>query len=489
MRSEYSYGQFNKNFIRHNVLSYAIELLTSKREESACVHRSYVRKLYDFFTLNEDESSDKKQALKIDLEHIKSWENLHDANIGIKKPQDLTICYLCGPEPQNDFKELISLGVLPQNIWAFEIDRATYQKAIDSFGKNQIPQPHILKQKIETFFSNTPKKFDIIYVDACGSVPSEQHALRCITHACFYHRLESPGVIISNFAKPDNKEAYLPVIRDYLFSKSLAGGNCTFDNWESEKEKFFLNSDNFEKEYGDFISYLLRDIPGIIVPLQRLWKNQYIEQILDKSVVEKCNVTKEFFDSINYHSCGKNFLLNEISNCSDEMKKQLKKELNNYPEFINALKMVLLLRLKSESILKDDIKTIYSAFEKAKPYQFLDKHHSHLLFDVINNQLAYPMHCNTKMCKRYRYTAKSVEMFTDVTVYDECRYIYDWLPSIHQLKSIYSNESWQYIFRFALDGLVKSRKNYNNEFFFQGSVVSDKEEGFGTHKLQDRILL
>ena len=52
--------------------------------------------------------------------------------------------------------------------------------------------------------------------------------------------------------------------------------------------------------------------------------------------------------------------------------------------------------------LKDDIKTIYSAFEKAKPYQFLDKHHSHLLFDVINNQLAYPMHCNTKMCKRYK---------------------------------------------------------------------------------------
>lgn len=58
-------------------------------------------------------------------------------------------------------------------------------------------------------------------------------------------------------------------------------------------------------------------------------------------------------------------------------------------------------------------------------------------------------------------------MYTDVTIYDECRYIYEWLPGLHQIESSFENISWQYVFRFALDGLVKMRQNYNNEFFFR----------------------
>lgn len=63
--------------------------------------------------------------------------------------------------------------------------------------------------------------------------------------------------------------------------------------------------------------------------------------------------------------------------------------------------------------------------------------------------------------------AKSTSMYMDITIYDECRYIYEWLPALHQIVSAFENSSWQYVFRFALDGLVKSRKRYNNEFFFR----------------------
>lgn len=58
-------------------------------------------------------------------------------------------------------------------------------------------------------------------------------------------------------------------------------------------------------------------------------------------------------------------------------------------------------------------------------------------------------------------------MFTDVSIYDECRYIYEWLPGLHQIISSFRDKSWQYVFRFALDGLVKMRQSYNNEFFFK----------------------
>ena len=74
----------------------------------------------------------------------------------------------------------------------------------------------------------------------------------------------------------------------------------------------------------------------------------------------------------------------------------------------------------------------------------------------------------------------------DLIPFDECRYLYDWLPTIDQMKNAFSNKSWQYVFRFALDGLVKKRLNYNNEFFFQGTVIGQKNPGFEADIIKDR---
>lgn len=91
--------------------------------------------------------------------------------------------------------------------------------AISSYDDGEFNQPKILKQRIETFFEQSPQKFDVIYIDACGSIPSEQHALRCISSIFKNHRLQSPGVIITNFSEPDNKEEYIELLSQYLLSK------------------------------------------------------------------------------------------------------------------------------------------------------------------------------------------------------------------------------------------------------------------------------
>ena len=134
-------------------------------------------------------------------------------------------------------------------------------------------------------------------------------------------------------------------------------------------------------------------------------------------------------------------------------------EIGHYEELLKGLRIIVLLRA-GKIKLKEDVEKIKEFFETEKNiYQFLDKPHSNLLFDIVINQL----------------------------VYDECRYIYEWLPALHQIVSSFKNLSWQYVFRFALDGLVKMRQNYNNEFFLQGSVVSNTVEGFSSKKLQERI--
>ena len=140
------------------------------------------------------------------------------------------------------------------------------------------------------------------------------------------------------------------------------------------------------------------------------------------------------------------------------------------------------------TVAKDDVEKIKDFFEtKGNVYQFLDKPHSNLFFDIILNQLSYPLHNNVLHNARYQYVAKSNLMFTDVSIYDECRYIYEWLPGLHQIISSFRDKSWQYVFRFALDGLVKMRQSYNNEFFFQGAIISNSIDEFSSKKLKERV--
>lgn len=494
--SNCSYNQYSKRLVRHSVLSWAVEILTSKREQSCCVERNYVRRVYDYFVMTEDDSRDKREALRIHPKYISNWEKLHDVYTSVKHPEDLTVCYLSGPEPDNDFKEMIALGILPQNIWAFESDSQSYRKAILSYNNGQYPQPRIIKQNVEVFFSQTPKKFDIIYIDACGSIASSKHALKCISSICLNHRLTSPGVIISNFAEPDKKFEYYNLISQYLFFKKEPTASIAFgksspkcSKYEAMLEKVKIDFDTY---YGDFISAVLRDIPSIIIPIQRIAKNPYLNQLLDPTKAVTYPIDFNILDLADNNSIAKYFFSFEASRKDeyiDERSNAFIKEIGNYDDLILGLKLMVLLQ-KDSIELRKGIREIKEYFDNGKNiYQFLDKPHSNLFFDVIINQLAYPLHYNITANKRYRYISKSTLMYTDVSIYDECRYIYEWLPALDQMISAFENISLQYVFRFALDGLVKMRQLYNNEFFFQGSVLSNSIAGFEKKQLAERIII
>lgn len=471
--------------------------MTVKREQACCVERNYVRKIYDYYTLSEDISQNKTETERINVSYITDWEKLHDSFVGTKKPEELMVCYLSGPEPSNDFKELTNLGILPQNIWAFESDTQAYKKALATYEQGEYPQPRILKQNIETFFQQTPKKFDIVYIDACGSIPSTQHSLRCVSTLCMNHRLNSPGVIISNFAMPDIMKDtindYYEMVSQYLFFKEYPSEDFEINEYGiiSEKYNELLTRvrENFNLYYGEYISAVLRDIPAVIVPLERIVRNPYLNQIFNLATIDSKN-SEELIGLSRENSIARYFftvnclsergILGEKSRC-------FLGEIGNYDDLLKGLKIIVLLR-KGEIELKDDVKKIKNFFEtEGNIYQFWDKPHSNLFFDIVLNQLSYPMHNNILHNERYQYIAKSNHMFTDVTAYDECRYIYEWLPGLHQIISSFKDKSWQYVFRFALDGLVKMRQNYNNEFFFQGSIISNSIEGFSSKKLRERV--
>lgn len=498
-----SYKQETKNVARHKLLKRAIETLTINRSTACCVNRSYVRNLYDYF-LTQEESNERKEAEKIDLSYVRTWENMHEITVGMKRAEELSVCYLAGPEPENDFSELVSLGVLPQNIWAFEYERSVYLQALQSVDTTDFAQPKLIKTSVERFFENTPKKFDIVYIDSCAPLISDQHALRCISTMFRYHRLESPGVLISNFAEidPTNQNdcsEYYDLLAKYFCIKQHPEATLVNDG-EIKYSKFYEEmyrdvAENFHLYYGEFITQMICNAGSITVPTLRFANSTYLQNITNAVPKSVQAYTIQDINNIKYNDLYKFFATNHFLkqngskdngiNRIEKLKKELSAGLERW-DLLSCFQLLHSVRLDNESI-EPSLNSILDFFESGQNmYQFLDRPSKILFFDSIINQLSYPMHYCADKIYRVSYVAKQTRMFSDLIVFDECRYIYDWLPAIHQIQNAFSNLSWQYVFRFALDGLVKQRLAYNNEFFFQGSVVRKDIDNFETQIMKQR---
>lgn len=500
-----SYKQNEKQEMRHRILLETIEDLTINRQNACCVKRNYPRKVYDYF-FSLIESPEKDQVEKMSKKYIMDWERLHDSFLEKKRPEDLVICYLSGPEPQNDFNELINMGVLPQNIWAFENDNTIYNFALQQLEQMVFPKPKVLKMQIEQFLKNTPKKFDIIYIDACGSIPSDKHALRCLASIFKYHRLSSPGAVITNFAEPDFnhtniKEQYLELLTLYFWCKDYPNEKVIC---EGEKLNSFhytkLRNDvanNLRDYYGEFVRRITMDIASILIPMLRICNSPAYLNMLGKPKDKYRMINLDYINRIKNNSLWKFFSIATFIDenwTSKEYEKifLLVKEcmgLDGYSCDVNKCFDMLMQIKEDDDILNDVCKNVKKYFNtESKIFQFLDKPSSNLFFDTIINQLSYPMHYVTDCINSFCYKAKDTNMFLDEIIFDECRYIYEWLPTMDQIVNAFDDLSWQYVFRFALDGLVKCRIKYNNEFYFSSSVISDNTEGFKECVLKTRSI-
>ena len=497
-----TYTQDIKNRARKIMLHHAVKSLTVDRSLASCVDNYYVRNMYNYF-LSLSEGHDYDETRKIDLDYIIEWERQRSVQIGSKKPEELTVCYLSGPEPQNDFNEFISLGILPQNIWAFEMNKGVYTQALDAYDTSDFKQPKIIKMSIEKFFEFTPKKFDIVYIDACGAIISDKHALRCISTLFKYQRLNSPGMLLTNFAEVEaancnERSIYVDIMSKYFLLKQKSNAYLTADEKfnfrEINQSKLKELTESFDKYYGDFITSLICDIASVTVPNIRFANSNYCTDFIEVAPQLNDSITYKDINCVNNNSIYKFFLYNKYLEESDSKDigiakiNKLATEMTGIsPQSIDLLKSLKLIEsIKGGNNIRKEIAQLFNYFDSGSMYQFLDKPSKSLFIDLTINQLSYPMHYVSHSAKRISYKAKETKMFMDAMIFDECRYIYEWLPAIHQIRNAFKNLSWQYVFRFAVDGLVKQRLKYNNEFFFQGSVISREIEGFKEQYIKDR---
>jgi hypothetical protein len=118
--------------------------------------------------------------------------------------------------------------------------------------------------------------------------------------------------------------------------------------------------------------------------------------------------------------------------------------------------------------------------------QFCDVPTETLFLETIINQICFPMHYVTNKTLRFKYKAKQTNMFTDLIIFDECRYIYDWMPSLGLIENGFNNPEHELIYRMALDGLVRNTWFYNHDTFFGCSMVDRGTHGFDHITLNKR---
>ena len=287
MTTEYVEPQ--KVLARKQVIERAINTLTTDRTNATLCRRTYVREVRD--TLIARDVYDAAAAAQLTNETIDRWEAFYDSITQARGAKNLKIAYLCGPNPENDLRVLCAAGILPENIWAFESDTDVHDKAVASALASEFPFIKIVNSGIDTFLEASPMRFDIIYLDFCGPLPSrnkKQKTLLAISRVLASHALNSPGALITNVSLPtetgdaDGRALLAKLVACYLYPKEfLEGDNDTTpegpiaQGYEFEEWLAIVSSD-LENYYGQFVTRLLMDHASFISPYSRLPKDSKI---------------------------------------------------------------------------------------------------------------------------------------------------------------------------------------------------------------------
>ena len=258
-----------KKRCRSDVISHAIRCLTEERNTSVCVQRDQVGRVWkQLQESGERQAYFTSQVISSIEDEIRQWETLHDSKVQSRKASDLNVCYLGGDNPINDLEVLLDNGVLPQNVWAVEKNSETCKRARKAIRGSKLRNVRLFEGDILNFMKDYEGNFDIIYFDACGSLPSaQQKTLKIIGYVFQYNKLTSPGALITNFSFPteqfsgEERHRITELVTEYL--------NYRRDN-TSQDGNAKSRSRSTGEDYGDYITYQVIDSAYLYIPALRM---------------------------------------------------------------------------------------------------------------------------------------------------------------------------------------------------------------------------
>ncbi len=107
-----------------------------------------------------------------------------------------------------------------------------------------------------------------------------------------------------------------------------------------------------------------------------------------------------------------------------------------------------------------------------------------LVMDLCFGQLGYPYHANRDRHLRMTYKARATQMFTDVFILDQARYLYDLVPSIALMRDELP-DSIQLFMRVCMDA-IRRHAHSPSDPFVASALAGFSEAGFSTYEFAAR---
>jgi len=487
-----SYQQTSKQIVRERALGHAVRALSSERDSAPIV---LLPELFATIEVALKTLGDKDVARQT-VEEIESWSQTYTTKIGKREPSELSVLYLCGPEPLNDLKVLVEYGVNPDNVWAVESQGAEFAKAAAQLGSPPF-SVKIHRGDLAQFFDSYDERFDIVYYDSCSPLLSRKpNALDPILKLLANGRLSPLAVLVTNFAEipSEHHDAYCGVLSSYfrfryrdvpqaLWASGLDPAECEV----ADEELRVVIAQAPEPFYSDFITRFLVDLARYWIPNCRALAHR---AVADLYLADK-RTRDDSLDAAQFIPPGKPNTLEELNEWIRETG-DIVLSPGSYPldSFLRSLKAAnpsdpLISQLGNlkicgqeagrligyasimDKVLEGHWNCLSQPMLRAIAWSWFDRQHPfscdaplpNLLVNSLLGIYGRPAFPNVRRSCRLTYRAKQTQMFTDVLLLDQCRYYFDWLPTVEQAPKRFESRGCQVLARCILD--LKKRQRVN----------------------------
>jgi hypothetical protein len=341
-----------------------------------------------------------------------------------------------------------------------------------------------------------------VYYDACGSLFRDD-VLDPLLFLLRDVKLEPLSVLITNLADVPQKwqaECASPLASYFRYRYNDLPSRF----WEAPHlDPAILEHDisgledhircNFESYYSEFITRFISDLARYWIPncralaLRAISDNYLIESTELKKYLAKAQDVplkapsiEEWLDEVGHMA------LSPSSYPVLSFYEDLKLKNHAFAKKIGGLeiggkKIDPLLGQASmlDAVFEGHWKGVSKAMLKAIAFSWFDAadHFScdvplpNLLVNSLLGIYGHPYFPNPRRCERLAYTAKKTKMFTDVFVFDQCRYYYDWFPTILLAPYRFKSKAFQVVARCILDRIGRA-DHKSGSHPFRGAAVA-----------------
>lgn len=477
-----TYQQRVKSEVRHRILTTAVTLLTRNRARAAVINPNHVDETLQYtlrLLQNPDIAAESTKELT-------NWTAFHQRIVGKRRPSDLKVLFLCGPEPLNDLAVLLDKGINPHNVWAVESDPEEFQRATAQLLQTKLPVK-IYPGDLAGFLELNNESFDIIYVDGCSPFGSGRpNSLFSLLQLFKHQRLAPLGILITTFAALEESSLswYADVIAAFfryryndaprtLFESGLDPAVCEFDDG-ALRNHIRLDPEPY---YSDFITRFISDLARSIIPNCRAFAYSGIERTHLKGARDR---NAAIATSIHIPPFKPGMSMQDLLFATGDIVRnpggypilsflRTLEERSSESPIWNQLKQV---RLGSrglldgahyaallENCIEGHWKAMGEVLLEAIKLGWFD-YSMRLSCDLplpnlmVNSFLGIhgsPAFPNPAVSNRFRYVSKKTTMYTDLIVFDRCRSYYDWFPTAHVAKARFQSKGFQLVARCIMD--------------------------------------